>query len=95
MTTLRGVYDGRVVVLSGPSNLRVNQQVLIQVPDEGDAPEPDGLNGAALADLVSRLGFTPADVREMTEAIERDCERIDPDDWNLPFGHQRGGGNSP
>lgn len=39
-------------------------------------------------DLIARahdVGFSPADLAEMSRAIDEGCENIDPRDWDPPF----------
>lgn len=45
---------------------------------------PRGMPGDELIALMDRIQIDPADLAEMEKAIEEECERIDPDGWDLP-----------
>jgi hypothetical protein len=74
MTTLRGHFDGRVVIPEDPSKLRPGQDVTIT----GEPADPDfGTVGYIIRNLGEPI--SDEDARQMTEAIEEACERIDPE----------------
>jgi hypothetical protein len=43
-----------------------------------------GTPGDVLVALMEKIQIDPADLEEMSRAIEEECERIDLDGWDLP-----------
>jgi len=44
-------------------------------------PAPHGVPGRTLLRFAGTI--TPEDLHQMTQAVEEECERIDPGDWQL------------
>jgi len=59
----------------GPAEKR---QVLEYTRELGEPPR-QGMPGAALLRFAGAI--PPEDLREMADAIEEGCERVDPDGW--------------
>lgn len=74
--SIRGHFDGKVVVLDEPASLRLNQRVNI-MPE----PEPATQAFGSLAYILSRQTYPLADedAAEMISAIEQACEHVDAD----------------
>ena len=55
------------------------QEEVLHFVDSLAAPAPKGANGAALRHFAGCLDRVSA--REMAQAIEEDCERVDASEW--------------
>ena len=78
MTTLRGHFDGKVIVPTEPVNLPENEELIIHV-EPAQQTLPRGTSGQAMIDLARKLSFPKEDLEEMNRIIDEDCERIDPE----------------
>jgi hypothetical protein len=82
MTILTGHYDGKVIVPDGPVDLPLNQRLVIRAhPAAIQHQRPTGTSGPEFLRAVREMKIGEQDLREMEEAIERFCERVDPDGW--------------
>ncbi|HVT88223.1 MAG TPA: hypothetical protein VHD56_05180 [Tepidisphaeraceae bacterium] len=77
MSAIRGHFDGKVIVLDEPANLRPNQRVTIS--PESESPDPEfGTVGYVVKHLGSPI--SDEDAREMSKAIEEAFGQIEPED---------------
>ena len=82
MTKLIGHFDGKVIVPDEPIYLPMNERLVIHV-ERADAPIglPKGSTLAEMLEAARQVNFDKQSLREMTAAIEEDCERVDPNEW--------------
>lgn len=59
---------------------RVQQEQVLRYAQQLEQDSRQWITGEELVALVRSLDFNPQDVALMAQAIEEDCERIDPDD---------------
>jgi hypothetical protein len=78
MTTLTGHFDGKVIVPDGPVTLPLNKRLLIRVEP---VTTPPGTPADEFLRAIRDMNMSQADLREMEQAIEEYCERVDPDGW--------------
>jgi hypothetical protein len=55
------------------------QKRVVEYAQSLDEPSPQGTSGAELLKLAGTM--TPEEAKEFLQAIEEDCERIDPHEW--------------
>ncbi len=80
MTKILGHFDGKVVVPSDAGKLRANQTVTIM----GEPSDPEFGTAQFVASRMALNPISDDDAEQMRQAIEEDCERIEPDpDINL------------
>jgi hypothetical protein len=77
MTTLRGHFDGRVIVPETPVDLPRNQRLVIQVEPEQAMQSAQG-TAAFIANAMKNHRINDEDAELMRIAIEENCERINP-----------------
>ena len=82
MTTLTGHFDGKVIIPDGNVNLPLNQRLLIRVePATSKRQLPPGTPAPDFFRAVREMNIEEKDLTEMEEAIEKFCEKVDPDGW--------------
>jgi hypothetical protein len=78
-TTIRGHYDGKVIVPSGPVDLPRGRELVLHVEDSAALHTAEGIAGA---DLLRFAGAMSAeDLQDVTRVIEQGCEQVDADEW--------------
>ena len=77
MSAIRGHFNGKVIVLDEPANLRPNQRVTVS--PEPEQVDPGFGTAAYVAREMAKNPISDEDAELMRRAIEEDCERIEPD----------------
>lgn len=71
------VRDQIIEQLSGMSD--EEQRRILEIARSMSSKPGDGVSGSSLLRFAGTISAD--DARRMSEAIEEDCERIDPDEW--------------
>ena len=79
VVAMKGHFDGKVIVPDEPVSLPVNQPLIVRVEPVYGAAVPHGVVGGSLLRFAGSV--ERPDVEQMSAAIERDCGRIDRDEW--------------
>ena len=75
MVAFKGHFDGQVIVPSEPVLLPRDRELVFQV----EPGLPAGADGQELLKLLE--AFDGQSAKEIGDAIEAECERIDDDEW--------------
>jgi hypothetical protein len=79
MVTIRGHFDGKVIVPDAPVNLPTGRSLTFRVDLQETGVPPSGVPGNSLLRFAGRLTAQEADA--IAEAIEQGCERVDGNEW--------------
>ncbi len=79
MVAIRGRFDGQVFVPDEFVDLPRDQRVILHVEPIGPDAPSTCVAAAELRKLVGSISLD--DLRLMSQAIERDCERVDENEW--------------
>lgn len=77
MTTLRGHFDGKVIVPDEPVDLPRDQELVINVT-AAEREEPAHGTALYIAQRMQNHRISDEDAEAMRRAIEEACEQIDP-----------------
>ena len=73
MTTIRGHFDGKVIIPSEPVDLPRGRELLLHVDDTTGSVAPDATSGGALLHFAGAGGAH--DLQQMNQAIAEGCEQ--------------------
>jgi hypothetical protein len=76
-STFQARFDGKVVVPREPVDLPADEDLIVHVRPVTRRPE--GTPGIALANLAGSI--SAEDAKQMMDAIEEACGRVDPGEW--------------
>lgn len=80
MVAIKGHFDGKVIVPDVPVNLPAGRRFTFLVdPHEISLATPVGVPGTSLLRFGGKISIGELD--SMTHAIEKGCERTDPNEW--------------
>jgi predicted DNA-binding antitoxin AbrB/MazE fold protein len=77
MRTIAAIFENGVFRPKTPIDLPPGSEISLIMPDMQD--DPVAILKARFPDSFG--GMSAQDAKEMTQAIEEECERIDPDAW--------------
>ncbi len=78
--TLKGHFDGKVVIIDEPVSLAPGTPVIVNANDSGSTSADStvrGINGKEFAKRARGLKFSKTDVDEMEKAIGEGCQRVE------------------
>ena len=78
MTTLRGHFDGKVIVPDEPVDLPRDQQLVINVTPAEGSEKPAHGTIEYIVERMKNSRISDEDAELMRTAIEEACERIEP-----------------
>lgn len=75
--SIRGFYDGRVIVPSEPLDIPRGQELTFRVEEAGTTS--NGTPGTSLLHFAGTID--PAEIEVITQAINEGCEQVRADEW--------------
>lgn len=79
MMAIRGHYDGKVIVPSGPVDLPRGTELVFHFDPSATANVPSGVPSASLLRFSGAIAVDDLDL--MKRAIADGCEEVHPDEW--------------